>query len=195
MEYINKIIKDLKDGDSIFEDSRCPELGLHIVSKKPFSSTLIQDLKYTNLSKWEAIRIKNMVPVGNIDLTPNRTLMLEANLDMFSAVDFNKGCYIGQEVTARTKYRGLIKRKIVPISSKSLLKKDMIIFQDQKEVGSCLSSVGLEDGSFLALATLRLKAIKSFLDAKDALNTENASVYIALPNWYDLKTGSKKLEL
>ena len=75
-----------------------------------------------------------MVPVGNIDLTPNRTLMLEANLDMFSAVDFNKGCYIGQEVTARTKYRGLIKRKIVPISSKSLLKKDMIIFQDQKEV-------------------------------------------------------------
>ena len=136
-----------------------------------------------------------MVPVGNIDLTPNRTLMLEANLDMFSAVDFNKGCYIGQEVTARTKYRGLIKRKIVPISSKSLLKKDMMIFQDQKEVGSCLSSVGLEDGSFLALATLRLEAIKSFVDTKDALNSEIASVYIALPNWYDLKTGSKKSEL
>ena len=195
MAYINKIIEDLKDGDLIFEDSRCSELGLHIVSKEPFSSTLIQDLKYTNLSKWEAIRIKNMVPVGNIDLTPNRTLMLEANLDMFSAVDFNKGCYIGQEVTARTKYRGLIKRKIVPISSKSLLKKDMIIFQDQKEVGSCLSSVRLEDGSFLALATLRSEAIKSFVDAKDALNSEIASVYITLPNWYDLKTGSKKLEL
>ena len=94
LEYINKIIEDLKDGDLIFEDSRCSELGLHIVSNEPFSSTLIQDLKYTNFSKWEAIRIKNMVPVGNIDLTPNRTLMLEANLDMFSAVDFNKGCYI-----------------------------------------------------------------------------------------------------
>ena len=195
LEYINKFIKDLKDGDLIFEDSRCSELGLHIVSKEQFSSTLIQDLEYTNLSKWEAIRIKNMVPVGNIDLTPNRTLMLEANLDMFSAVDFNKGCYIGQEVTARTKYRGLIKRKIVPISSKSILKKDMIIFQDQKEVGSCLSSVELEDGSFLALATLRLEAIKSFVDAKDTLNSELASVYIALPNWYDLKTGSKNLEL
>ena len=167
---------------------------MHIVSNDQFSSTLIQDLKYTDFSKWEAIRIKNMVPIGNIDLTPNRTLMLEANLDMFSAVDFNKGCYIGQEVTARTKYRGLIKRKIVPISSKSLLKKDMIIFQDQKEVGSCLSSVELEDGSFLALATLRLEAIKSFVDAKNTLNSEIACVYIALPDWYDIKTGSKKLE-
>ena len=70
----------------------------------------------------------------------------------------------------------------------------MIIFQDQKEVGSCLSSVEIEDGSFLALATIRIEAIKTFENSKDTLNSEIASVYITLPNWYDIETGSKKLE-
>ena len=41
--------------------------------------------------------------------------MLEAGLDKLAAVDFEKGCYIGQEVTARTHYRGLVKRRLLPL--------------------------------------------------------------------------------
>ena len=42
--------------------------------------------------------------------------MLEAGLDKLAAVDFKKGCYIGQEVTARTHYRGLVKRRLFPLA-------------------------------------------------------------------------------
>jgi folate-binding Fe-S cluster repair protein YgfZ len=42
--------------------------------------------------------------------------MLEAGLDRLGAVDFEKGCYVGQEVTARTHYRGLVKRRLVPLT-------------------------------------------------------------------------------
>jgi folate-binding Fe-S cluster repair protein YgfZ len=42
--------------------------------------------------------------------------MLEAGLDQLGAVDFEKGCYVGQEVTARTHYRGLVKRRLVPLT-------------------------------------------------------------------------------
>jgi folate-binding protein YgfZ len=68
------------------------------------------------IDRWHANRIAAGVPEGSVDLTPERALMLEAGLDRLGAVDFEKGCYVGQEVTARTHYRGLVKRRLVPLT-------------------------------------------------------------------------------
>ena len=126
-----------------------------------------QNWKNADLASWDKIRISNMIPLGKIDLTPNRALMLETNLDIFSAVDFNKGCFIGQEVTARTKYRGLAKKKMIPISSPTPLRNDMLVYQGEKQIGCCHSSVKLENESYIALATLRIDAIKLYVDSKN----------------------------
>lgn len=60
-------------------------------------------------------RIGLGVPDGSRDLEPDRSILLEFNLDSFNAIDFAKGCYIGQELTARTKYRAVLKRKAQPV--------------------------------------------------------------------------------
>ena len=191
-KQIALIIEGLEADEFSFEDSRRPELGLHIISKERNVDAQKKGWVNVNLIKWESIRIANMVPSGDIDLTPNRSLLLEANLELFSAVDFQKGCYIGQEVTARTKYRGLVKKKIVPISSKVLLEKDEPIFQDGKKIGVCNSAVKLDDGRFLALATLRIEAIKANIESKVELESNTASVNVELPSWHEADVFSKK---
>ena len=182
---ISQIKDNLNNNQLVFEDSRRPELGLHIISEEHKINLQNQSWENVDLARWEILRIANMVPFGEIDLTPNRTLMLEANLDLFQAVDFRKGCYIGQEVTARTKYRGLVKKKIVPVSCLAPLHKDTPIFQDDKEVGSCHSSVKLNDGRYLALAKLRLDALEANINNRIEFVSNTESVKLELPGWYE----------
>ena len=182
---INQIKDDLNENQLVFEDSRRSELGLHIVCKKHTINLEGQSWEGIDLARWESIRIANMVPSGEIDLIPSRTLMLEANLDLFQAVDFKKGCYIGQEVTARTKYRGLVKKKIVPVSCVAPLYRDTPIFQDDRQVGSCHSSVKLQDGRYLALATLRLDALESNINNQIEFVSDKQCVKLELPCWYE----------
>ena len=85
----------------------------------------------------------------------------------------------------------MVKKRLIPISSEAVLKKDMRIFQDEKEIGICHSSVRLENGSYLALATLRLDAIRSTINAKKTLKSNLAAVAIEMPHWYELKTNIK----
>ena len=55
------------------------------------------------------------VPDSLIDLAPEKSMPLEVGFDELNGVDFEKGCYVGQEVTARMKHRNLVKRRLFPI--------------------------------------------------------------------------------
>ena len=92
-------------------DPRSPQLGSHCLVE-----THHLPAQMGAIGRWHANRIAAGVPEGSLDLTPERALMLEAGLDQLGAVDFEKGCYVGQEVTARTHYRGLVKRRLVPLT-------------------------------------------------------------------------------
>ena len=92
-------------------DPRSPQLGSHWLVEARHLPT-----QMGTIDRWHANRIAAGVPEGSVDLTPERALMLEAGLDRLGAVDFEKGCYVGQEVTARTHYRGLVKRRLVPLT-------------------------------------------------------------------------------
>ena len=92
-------------------DPRSPRLGSHCLVEAHHLPA-----QMGAIDSWHANRIAAGVPEGSIDLTPERALMLEAGLDRLGAVDFEKGCYVGQEVTARTHYRGLVKRRLVPLT-------------------------------------------------------------------------------
>ena len=92
-------------------DPRSPQLGSHCLVE-----AIHLPAQMGEIDRWHANRIAVGVPEGPIDLTPERALMLEAGLDRLGAVDFEKGCYVGQEVTARTHYRGLVKRRLVPLT-------------------------------------------------------------------------------
>ncbi|KAI0024984.1 Aminomethyltransferase folate-binding domain-containing protein [Xylariomycetidae sp. FL0641] len=54
------------------------------------------------------------IPEGAAEIPPAAALPLEANLDLMGAVDFRKGCYVGQELTIRTKHRGVVRKRVLP---------------------------------------------------------------------------------
>ena len=106
----------LKPEDNrIYLDPRHADLGCRIISTSADLPPALNGAKSAAFENWQARRIMQAIPEGAIDLVPERALMLEAGLDKLAAVDFEKGCYIGQEVTARTHYRGLVKRRLLPL--------------------------------------------------------------------------------
>lgn len=66
---------------------------------------------------WDKQRIRLCIPDGSRDIEVDRGLLLESRIDELSGVSFDKGCYMGQEVTARMHYRGLTKKHLYSITS------------------------------------------------------------------------------
>ena len=137
---------------------------------------------------WHIQRIGLGIPEGVTDLTLNRALMLEAGLQHLAAVDFKKGCYIGQEVTARTHYRGLVKRRLFPITvpnngPNNRLETGASVMMAEKIVGLC-GSVANEDGHSIALASIRLDAAKQIIEQDATLTLEDGTpVHLKIPDW------------
>ncbi len=164
-------------------DPRNPDLGTHILANGA-KITLSVD----RIDIWHATRIAAGIPEGAIDLTPERALMLEAGLDQLGAVDFEKGCYVGQEVTARTYYRGLVKRRLVPITitgAPPILDSD--ITWNGKVIGNSKTAAPYDDGKAICLALLKLSDIHAILDTGNnkngSLAVNGSPASLAIPNW------------
>jgi folate-binding protein YgfZ len=64
---------------------------------------------------WDRHRIGLGLPDGSRDMVPDKAILLENGFDELQGVDWKKGCFLGQELTARTKYRGLIRKRLLPV--------------------------------------------------------------------------------
>ncbi|WP_086644141.1 folate-binding protein YgfZ [Acetobacter sp. DsW_063] len=95
----------------VFADPRLPEAGWRLllpdVAQRADADAAAYDLHRLTLG----------LPDGPRDCEADKTLLLEANFDLLNGVSWTKGCYMGQELTARTRYRGLVKRRLVPFAS------------------------------------------------------------------------------
>ena len=104
--------------------------------------------------RYDALRLSLGVPDGSRDLPVEKALLLESGFDELHGVDWDKGCYMGQELTARTKYRGLVKRRLFPVRVDGPLPAPGTAIQrNGQEVGEIRSGSGDR-----ALAMLRLDA-------------------------------------
>ncbi len=91
------------------------------------------------------------MPDGSRDLQVEKALLLENGFDELNGVDWKKGCYMGQELTARTKYRALIKQRLFPVKIEGTLPEPGTpVHRDGEEVGELRSGTGNR-----ALAMLR----------------------------------------
>ena len=155
------------DNKSIFLDPRHADLGCRIISKSADLPSALNDAKPSSHGDWQARRILQAIPEGAIDLVPERALLLEAGLDQLAAVDFEKGCYIGQEVTARTHYRGLVKRRLLPLCCEGPppTAGSEIVWQG-KVTGTSKTAAACPDhaGHSVALALLKLDDIHAIID-------------------------------
>ena len=155
------------DDDSIFLDTRHVDLGCRIISTSANLPPALNVAKPASYEEWQARRIAQAIPEGAIDLVPERALMLEAGLDKLDAVDFEKGCYIGQEVTARTHYRGLVKRRLLPLFCEGPPPAvgSEIIWQGKVIAASRTAAASTDHaGHSVALALLKLDDIHAIID-------------------------------
>jgi folate-binding protein YgfZ len=151
-------------------DPRLPQAGYLLLSETmlPADGTP---------AAYAAHRIPLGLPDGPPDLEPEKTLLLEAGFDELNGVDWQKGCYMGQELTARTKYRGLVKRRLVPVSLEaSAPPPGTPILAEGSEVGTIRSAAGA-----LALAMLRTDVLVKPLIAGSSLVTPMPPAWMKLP--------------
>lgn len=143
-----------KNGGVYFIDPRIVDLGARVIfPKETFKKYLLPNATIEN---YESHRIGLGVPDGNVDLETERTFPLEAGLEDLNAIDYNKGCYIGQELTARTHYRGTIRKRIFPVLVDGPMPKlGTVIFFEDKEAGVIKSS-----SDKIAIAMLRLEFVE-----------------------------------
>ena len=92
-------------------DPRNNNIGKKLIQYDPlikFNEEIIE----IDEKKYHEILIKNKVPYSPFDLQENKSLLLENNFDNINAISWNKGCFVGQEITARMKYRALLKKQL-----------------------------------------------------------------------------------
>jgi folate-binding protein YgfZ len=162
-----------------FTDPRLPALGARaILPRNEIRSVLsTAGLNEGDFGEYDLRRLTLGIPDGSRDLMLDKTILLEAGFDELNGVDWNKGCYIGQELTARTKYRGLIKKRLFPVRIDGPAPEPgALVMQEGHEVGEMRSS---RDG--VGLALLRLEAL-----GKDELTAGAAVVVPLTPGWMQL---------
>jgi hypothetical protein len=130
-------------------DPRLPEAGWRVLSRAPLAADATAE-------DYDRHRLALGLPDGSRDMEREKSVLLEAGFDELNGVSWSKGCYMGQELTARTRYRGLIKRRLVPVAVDGPLPARGTIVTDAAgaEVGEMRSG---RDGQGLAL--LRIDAL------------------------------------
>ncbi len=111
-----------------YKDPRHKDMGYRSYEKP-------DDLPEQNFDRWDYLRISLSIPDGSRDMIVGRSTLLECNIDKLNGVSFDKGCYIGQEITARMHYRGLVKKHLRTVKLDEL--------QDGAELRSSCRDIGL----------------------------------------------------
>jgi hypothetical protein len=167
-------------GATAFVDPRLGELGVRVLAPAGRAAALLaaRGSERVPAEAYERLRLSLGVPDGSRDLRPEKALLLESGFDELNGVDWQKGCYMGQELTARTKYRGLVRKRLLPVKVEGPLPAPgSPIEHDGQEVGEIRSGAGDR-----ALALLRLEAVR----AAGELTSGPSRIWPEIPAWMRL---------
>ena len=164
----------LNDGIIVYADPRLAEAGARAFVPAAADPKAL-DGEEASEEEYYRHRIALGLPEAPTDLIADKSILLESGFDELHGVDWKKGCYMGQELTARTKYRGLIKKRLVPVSFEGgPIAPGAAITLDGKNVGE-VRSVSNAGG----IAMLRLEAIR----AGAPLDIDGNIAHAHVPDW------------
>jgi tRNA-modifying protein YgfZ len=166
--------------DLAFADPRNGELGYRILIPEDLKQKL-SDLigaELVDAAAYEAHRIALGVPRGGLDFMYSDAFPHETNMDRLSGVDFDKGCYVGQEVVSRMQHRGTARTRSVKVLLEDLSPElGVSVLAGDKPVGTMGSSA---QGKGIAL--VRIDRVADALDAGQALTAGGLAVRLAEPD-------------
>ena len=177
-----KVVQTIKKNFDLltFEDPRPTTSLFRIYTKNTNFKKINENLRFSEITKieYEKSRIKNSIPDFSIDAAQNKSLLLELRFDELNGIDWDKGCYMGQELTARTKYRGKIRKKLYGIKSQKKISGNEIKFDD-KVIGVVTS---FSDNSGIAIINTEIVEDKINHKQKKLL-VKNTEIIPFIPKW------------
>lgn len=179
-------VKKIKENSAeLLNDPRVSDLGARLYLERGTVPSDVYDLGVNEInginSPYTSLRYQLGVGEGIADLPPGKALPLESNVDFLHGVSFHKGCYIGQELTARTYHTGVIRKRLVPFS-----------LDDQLNVAPRLDSP-IEDENGKAVGKFRnihskhglaLMRLQEASKAKVLKIVGSANITMKMPYWW-----------
>jgi folate-binding protein YgfZ len=164
-----------------YPDPRLPALGSRCIlpldaaaeAAADLGATLVENLTY------EAHRIALGIPRGGYDFQYNDSFPHEADMDQLGGIDFDKGCYVGQEVVSRVEHRGTARKRVVPVAFEFAPETGVAIMAGEIAIGTMGSSMRGGRG----LAMLRLDRVGEALAAGQPLIAGGLALTPVKPGW------------
>lgn len=185
----------------VVNDPRLSSLGLRIITdnadadqmRRNLMPLIDNEIVSINLKEYARLRFSLGVGEGHKDHIESNCLPLECNADFLGSLSFTKGCYLGQELTARIHYTGVVRKRLMPliVERKSideessanlplLENSDIIEEASEKKVGVLRQVIGNR-----ALALLRHDMVR---EAKSLIHVDSKMrVTTYIPYWWDVK--------
>jgi len=164
-----------------YRDPRLPELGLRVMLPPQRAAAAAETLgaPLVDAAQYEAHRIALGVPRGGLDFIYGDAFPHEADMDQLAGVDFEKGCYVGQEVVSRIEHRGNARTRVVPVAYDGFAPEAGIpVTAGEKQVGTFGSAA-----AGLGLAMLRLDRTDDALAAGLPLTAGGIAITPQKPGW------------
>ncbi|RJE80509.1 folate-binding protein YgfZ [Paracoccus sp. JM45] len=142
--------------DGAITDPRHPALGWRLYGAPA-------DLPADDGTDWDAVRVTHLIPETLVELIPNDSFILENGFERLNGVDFRKGCYVGQEVTARMKHKTELRKGLKGLRIEGQAPVGTVITANGKDVGTVFTQSGGR-----AIAYVRHDRVTDEMQAADA---------------------------
>ncbi len=171
-------------GGAVFADPRLAALGARAVGPAAAVARALEEAGFARAGSgaYDRLRLSHGVPDGSRDILVEKSFPLECNLDELNAIDYDKGCYVGQELTARTRHRARIRKRLFPVGAERALPgAGTAVTLDGRNVGEMRSSAGRG-----GLALLRIEALTSARERGVPLMAGDVEIAPGVPAWMRL---------
>lgn len=175
--------KSLGTGTSmgvVYADPRLLDMGCRAVL--PQGNTVPLEsagLGAGTFDAYEHHRIALGLADGSRDMGVDKALLLEFGFEELDGVSFSKGCFMGQELTARTRYRGLVKKRLLPVKIDGPAPPPGTVLEiDGREVGEMKTSAG-----DVGLALIRIESLGDNLGKDVSYACADATLTPNIPSW------------
>jgi hypothetical protein len=165
----------------LYADPRLPALGQRLMLPPHLAKEAAADLgaEFLEAAAYDAHRIALGVPRGGLDFIYGDAFPHETDMDQLAGVDFDKGCYVGQEVVSRMEHRGTARNRIVPIAAEGFAPDGGVpVMAGDRQVGVTGSHAGNR-----GLAMLRLDRVADARAAGLALSAGGVPIEPRKPDW------------
>jgi tRNA-modifying protein YgfZ len=157
-----------------YRDPRLPALGIRLVGSPPQLDSVINSI---SPGDYDSFRVALGIP-DSADLPPDQIFALDTGLEDLNGVSFSKGCYVGQEVTARMKHRATARRRFYIAEAALLPPAGTVIQSNGRELGRMATG---KNGRGLAL--VRLDRLAEAEAARTAIEANGKPIVLHKPDW------------